>query len=89
MGIALVVHGDERGDAPLSDIVGMLRKAADRIEQGLDPMPETLLWVGHYPDGEVSIGAFGVNPGKLQVVGMLALAQQRLTPQPGDAVRGE
>lgn len=88
MGLRLVTTGEERGDAPLNDIVGMLRKAADRFEQGLDPLPETMLWVTHYDDGEVRIGAFGASPNKLEVVGMLALAQRRLTPEPGDTTRG-
>lgn len=89
MGLKLVSTGEERGDAPLNDIVGMLRKAADRLEQGIDtPMPETLVWVAHYADGEVSVGAFGDCPNKLELVGLLALAQRRMTPEPGDTVRG-
>lgn len=88
MGLQLVRDGTERGDAPLNDIVGMLRKAADRFEQGLDPLPQTMLWVTHYDDGSISVGAFGNCPNKLEVVGMLALAQRHLTPYPGDTTRG-
>lgn len=87
MGISLVGSGKTPSPA-LSDIPSMLRFAADRMESGEDEIPETFLWVTKYEDGQIIVGAFGRNPGKCEVVGMLTLAASRFTADEGDTERG-
>lgn len=72
-------------NAALTDIIGMLRKIADRFERGEDPLPEAMLWVACYEDGEVGIGLLGGFMNKLEVVGALDLAKTKFNWEPGDS----
>lgn len=87
MGLSLVGSGVEPTPA-LSDIPGMLREAANRLESGEDEMPCTFVWVTQYADGGIAVGAFGDAPSKCEVVGMLHLAAGTFGADAGDTERG-
>jgi hypothetical protein len=87
MGLELVGSGKEPTPR-LVDIVAMLRSYASRLEAGILAMPETLIYVNRYDDGEIIVGAFGENPSKCELVGMLTLAGSKFTTDPTDSVRG-
>ena len=71
----------------LANIPGKLRQLADEMEIE-NAAPVTLVWVQQHDDGEITIGAFGDNPSKNEVVGMLVLASRLFTPESGYVKRG-
>lgn len=75
--------------ASLRDIPGCLRKLADEIEARAGEENEllTLVYVKYTEDGSVQLGAFGDNPSKAEVVGLLTLAAGKLTAKPGELTR--
>ena len=87
MGIALVGSG-KHPSPKLTDIPAMLRSAASRMEAGIDETPETFIWVTSYDDASINVGAFGENPSKAEVVGMLILASHKFDADEGDVTRG-
>lgn len=70
----------------LSDIPGRLRGLADDLADEADT--RTLVWVRYRGDGEVICGAFGDNPSKAEVVGILQLASQMFSADAGELERG-
>lgn len=51
-------------------------------------MPETLVYVERFDDGEIIVGAFGDSPPKSELVGMLFLAATQFTSAEGETGRG-
>jgi hypothetical protein len=75
-------------ETTLRDIPGRLRMLADKFDANPDSVPRTFVWVQYSDDGEVTPGAFGDNPSKAEVVGILTLAAGMFTAEPSEIVCG-
>lgn len=71
----------------LSDIPGKLRQLADEFDAAPETMPLTLMWVQYADDGSILVGAFGDNPSKAELVGILTLAARKFTADAGETKR--
>lgn len=75
-------------ETTLRDIPGRLRMLADEFDANPNSIPQTFVWVQYSEDGEVTPGAFGDNPSKAEVVGILTLAASLFSPDASETVRG-
>lgn len=75
-------------ETTLRDIPGRLRMLAAEFEANPESVPRTFVWVQYSDDGEVTPGAFGDNPSKAELVGILTLAASIFTPEASEVERG-
>ena len=75
-------------ETTLRDIPGRLRMMADEFDANPGTIPRTFVWVQYSDEGEVTPGAFGDNPSKAEVVGILTLAAGLFTCEPTETERG-
>ena len=75
-------------ETTLRDIPGRLRMLADQFDENPGSIPQTFVWVQYSDDGEVTPGAFGDNPSKAELVGILTLAAGMFTAESSETMRG-